>query len=238
MSLPPELRDYIYELALTDDNGITLVSKTKAQRRTICRGTVYDDDGGRYRGRYYIPEGSEEGPEPTYNSLAPQLLAVNRQIHSEGLGYLYKQPIVLEDTMALHTFLAAIGPTNRLQLSDIGIKRWGTGRGTHKAMNVAALTILAGCTNLKVFNFDCRIGWLRRPKFLAQQIYRDGHYFLEAYGAANGKKDAAVDVLQLNAWNFDRDNYFSWGRNRADQLPERNEFREAFQAELRRLLGA
>ena len=176
LSLPAELRDYIYELALTDGDGISLVSKTKAFRRTIARSraALYND----------------EATVPAYNSFIPNLLAANKQIHSEGIGYLYQQRIVLEDTMALHTFLAAIGPTNRLRLSNVTVRSWGHGRGTHKAMNVAALTLLAGCTNLKVFNLDCRIGWLRTPRDLARQLYRDGHYFLEAYGVFSNSYSA------------------------------------------------
>jgi hypothetical protein len=224
-------------LALTDEDGISLVSKTKAYRRTIARSFVYDSDGHYYCGRHRLNPTAEENAEPPYNALTPNLLAVNKQIHAEGLGCLYKQPIILEDTMALHTFLAAIGPINRLQLSKVTVKGWGNGRGTHKAMNVAALTMLAGCTNLKVFNLDCKIGGLRQPKHLAQQLYRDGHYFFEAYGSANGKRDAAVEVLQLDSWNFDRDNWFGWRRS-ADLFPERTEFKKLFQAELRKLLGA
>ena len=238
LSLPAELRDYIYELALTDDNGISLVSKTKAFRRTIARGFVHSCDSySDGRGGFIPNDDNDEACEPTYNSLAPNLLAANKQLRSEGLGYLYKQPIILEDTMALHTFLTAIGPTNRLQLSNLSVKGWGSGRGTHKAMNVAAFAMLAGCTNLRVLNLACRIGWLRQPKHLAQQLYRDGHYFFEAYGSANGRRDAAVKVLQLDSWNFDRDNWFGWRRS-VETLPEKKQYKENFQTELKKLLGA
>ena len=238
LSLPAELRDYIYELALTDDDGISLVSQTKSFRRTIARSRValYNDEGYYSRGSNRIWRSDVEDEDAAYNSLTPNLLAVNKQIHSEGVGYLYKQRIILEDTMALHTFLAAIGPTNRLQLSDVTVRNWGYGRGTHKAMNVAALTMLAGCTNLKTFHLDCKIGYLRTPRDLARQLYRDGHYFLEAYGSANGKRDAAVEVLQLSDWNFDRSNYSGW-RRPTHTLPEETEFKEKFRAELRRLLN-
>lgn len=234
LSLPAELRDCIYEMALTDDRGIFLVSKTKSFRRTIARGReAYVDDPNHTSSD---DRENDEVTEPVHNSLIPNLLAVNKQIHFEGIGYLYKQRIVLEDTMALHTFLAAIGPTNRLQLSGVTVRSWGYGRGTHKAMNVAALTLLGGCTNLKVFDLDCQIGHLRTPRDLARQLYRDGHYFLEAYGAANGKKDAAVEVLRLSDWNFDRNNYYGW-RRPMTTLPEESEFKLKFQAELGRLLN-
>ncbi|KAK1027070.1 hypothetical protein LTR33_017533, partial [Friedmanniomyces endolithicus] len=53
--LPPELRDYIYELALTDEAGVTLISKTKNYRRTVAPGSIVDkDNGGYYGGRRRI----------------------------------------------------------------------------------------------------------------------------------------------------------------------------------------
>lgn len=200
---------------------------------------MYDTNGNIYQGhRLYGAPKSEnvDGSQPPYNSLAPNLLAVNKQIHAEGLGYLYQQSITLQDTMALHTFLAAIGPTNRPQLTNLSIKSWGTGRGAHKAMNVAGLTALAGCTNLKVLDLDCRIGWGRQAQRVAQQLYRDGHYFFEAYGAANGKKDAAVEVLRLHSWNFGTDEWYSY--DLADTIEAKVEFKRVFQAELRKLVGA
>ena len=237
LSLPAELRDYIYELALTDGGGLAIVSKTKAFRRTIARGFISDGDGWHYhfnghrRRDVYDADG---GMRDTYNTLAPNLLAVNKQIHAEAIGYLYKQPLIFEDTMALHTFLAAIRPSNRLQLSELVIKGWGNGRGTHKAMNFCAMTILADCINLKSLNLDCNIGWFRSPQQLAGQIYRDGHYFLEAYGTANGGKDVGVKVLKLSNWNYDRDNWSRWRQSQS--LPKLDEFKKQFQAELTRLL--
>ena len=242
MALPAELRDYIYELVLTDEDGLALVSKTRAYRRTIARGIILVDDTWHYsRNRRRIRTidhvESEDG-NISYNDLAPNLLAVSKQIHAEAVGYLYKQPIMLEDTMALHAFLAAIGPSNRRQITDLTVKQWGNGRGTHKAMNFASLTLLAGCTNLRALNLDCQIGWVRQPKNLARQIYRDGHCFLEEYGAANGRKDAAVEVLQLSEWYYDRNNYYYW-QGSGNALPESAEtFKNQFRTEMRKLLGA
>ena len=240
LSLPQELRDYIYELALTEEEGLTLVSRTKAYRRTICRGVIYNNDGTRYyrryrRRRFNTARLSQSQEDEKANHLSPNLLAVNKQIHAEAIGYLYKQPMIVDDTMTLHTFLAAIGASNRLALSDVTVKAWGVGRGTHKAMNFASLTLLATCTNLTRLSLDCEVGWMRQPKYLARQIFRDGHYFLETFGAANGKKDAAIDVLELSEWNYDKGNFFPY-RRLAGSLPEKEPYKEAFRAELRKLL--
>ena len=48
LALPAELRDYIYELALTDEGGLALTSKNKGFRRTIARGLIYKQNGGHY----------------------------------------------------------------------------------------------------------------------------------------------------------------------------------------------
>ena len=104
----------------------------------------------------------------------------------------------------------------------------GLSRGTHKAMNVAALTLLSTCPNIKKLKLDCNIGWNRTPKRMAGQLYRDGHYFMEALGAANGKKDAVVDVIELSDSN--RPYY-------GEFAVKSEEFTKQFHAELRRMLG-
>lgn len=232
LSLPAELRDYIYELALTEAEGITLVSTTKSFRRIVCRGEI-DNTVSRYR-RGVWTGGSDDMPARA-NTMSPNLLAVNKQIHAEGLAWLYQQPLFLQDTMTLHTFLATIGPENRKIVTDITVEGWGGGRGTHKAMNVASLTSMADCTNLKTFRLDCDVAWYRKPRDLARQLYRDGHYFFERFGSANGKKDAIVDVLELNDNNFSRGNRYGWGMNNV--APNVEESKEMFAAEMSKLLG-
>ena len=248
LSLPAELRDQIYELAFCEPNGLTLVSATKSYRRIVCRGDIFSPDEdhyygrrrrGKYRGRYRISGQSQSQStedEISKRQLVPNLLAVNKQIHAEGINFLYGQEIVLDDTMTLHQFLASIGDDNQKRLLELTIKGWGGGRGTHKAMNHCALTLLAGATNLKTLYLDCQIGWMRKPKELARQLYRDGHFFMEAFGKANGSKDAIVDVLELNDWNFDKNNYWSYRASQAN-LPEQEAFKTQFQQDLRSLLG-
>ncbi|KAF2165367.1 hypothetical protein M409DRAFT_55779 [Zasmidium cellare ATCC 36951] len=219
LDLPAELRDAIYDLALTEPDGITLVPKTKDYRRTVTRGPITTQDDNHYYGRriprrrrYYwgLSRNNNSDSQTTVigkptRQLVPNLLAVNKQIRDEASSILYKQEIVIESTTALHVFIAQIGPYNRQLLSDITIKGWGSGRGVHKGHNFAALSILSTCTNLKSLFIDCTVGWLRGPQQLARQIFRDGHYFLEAFGAANGRYDAAVDILRFDDdWQFNK----------------------------------
>ncbi|KAK0827605.1 hypothetical protein LTR03_016819 [Friedmanniomyces endolithicus] len=243
--LPPELRDYIYELALTDEAGVTLISKTKNYRRTVAPGSIVDrDNGGYYGGRRRIrrlafrqsqSQSQSQGSqgEPTRAILSPALLAVSKQIHAEGINFLYQNRIIVEDTYALHGFLATIG-SNRSRVTDLTVRGWGNSRGAHKAMNFCSFTLLAGCTNLKKLYLDCALGWRRDIRGLARQLYRDGVYFFEAYGLANGSKSAGVEIVELNETNFDIHKGY---QGRDTSSPEKDEFKEKCQAELKRLLG-
>lgn len=260
LRLPAELRDYIYELALVDPNGLSLVNKTKALRRTVTQGDILEEHGTGYRSWNFLrrnphlnhsqtsaDQSEDEGPR-VHARLSPSLLAVNKQVHAEAVSRLYAQPIALEDTLALHSFLGIIGAANRLELADLTVKSRGHGRGTHHAMNFASMTLLSTCTNLRKLRLDCLIysGWRTGgPKATAAQLYRDGHCFLEALGTAHGRKDAAIDIVELGKENFSR----SGGRQRFVAPVEESEedecvkrqlrkvLREDFTNELRKLLG-
>jgi hypothetical protein len=170
--------------------------------------------------------------------LVPALLAVNKQIHSEALLILYQQHFILEDTYTLHTFLAAIG-SNRSHLTHLTVCEWGSGRGIHKSMNFASMTLLGMCTNLKKLMLDCHVRDDMdpcQPKNLARQIWRDAGFFLEAYGIANGRMDAGIDVLQLDEWDLDASAKSTgpWAPKRSSLGKE--EFKKEYEAELRKLL--
>ncbi|KAF2725313.1 hypothetical protein K431DRAFT_309479 [Polychaeton citri CBS 116435] len=255
LSLPAELRDCIYEFALMDPKGLWLVTRTKGYRRTIGRGRITDigprqERYGWYRdaeGEYIqlddvgnrkpaFPRKSLTGPpKETPYTLLPNLLAVNKQIHDEAASILYMQPIVVEDTIALHTFLASIGPNNTQLLQDLTVKDWGIYRGTMKTMNHCAMVLLAGAVNLKALHIDCMSVWYRdNGKKLARQIWRESCIFLEKYGAANHRKHAAVDVLRLHGGNFNPRNK---GTHQAGQKSPREGYEAEFKRHLRKLLG-
>ncbi|EME44988.1 hypothetical protein DOTSEDRAFT_79145 [Dothistroma septosporum NZE10] len=262
LDLPAELRDEIYELALTDVDGLALVLRTKSYRRVVARGVI-EVEGGSGSSSYYYGKKRRQSRWARYydrnndndtdkisapvRSLVPNLLATCQQIRAEGGSYLYKQEIILEDMTALQTFVAQIGQYNRDMLTDITVKGWGTGRGVHKGNNYSAFCLLASCTGLKELFLDCALGWYRNPKQLATQIFRDGHYFLEAYAAANGGIDAAVNLIQLDEeWHFDsskrssRYGHYNYGRednggNRSKEAEQ--SLKEEFQNELRALMS-
>jgi len=236
MDLPPELRDMIYDMVLTDPNGASLVSKTKACRRTVRRGRIYSSDDGTYwYGRRRLPsQGAEDNASKT-TSLVPNILALSKQIRDEAINYLYNQDFIFEDTVALHRFLATIGHRNQQRLLNIEIKAFASGRRTIP-VNHCAFALLAGATNLKSLKIGHHQGgYYRSPVNHAQGLYRTTHFFLEAYGDVHGRRDAGVDIIELPDDDFDRYYRRRLPAAHEDWSAAQNE--EAFQKELRRLLG-
>lgn len=225
MELPPELRDMIYEMALTDVNGISIAAKTKAYRRGICRSPIYDQ---------YHGSGHEIAPKE--RSLVPNILAVSKQIQNEASNILYGQRLVFDDTDALHRFLAVIGLRNQQRLLYIDLTEFCTGRNT-RALNHCAFMSLAGAMNLKTLRLNSSHWYYSSAKGFARGLYCDSHFFLEAYGAANGRKDAAIDILQLDDGRFDSFSS-SYRTGAVVKKAYGEEARVEFRAELCRLLGA
>lgn len=118
------------------------------------------------------------------------------------------------------------GTKNCATLTNLEIRGWGYTKA-HKAMNFPAFTLLTSAVNLESLCIDCRIHW-DGPKGVARQIYRDGHHYLEAVGAAKGQYDAAIDIIDFRPANFD-----TYRRNGQVGAGERF---EEYCEELRRLL--
>ena len=158
--------------------------------------------------------------------LVPNILLLNRAIYHETQPVLYAGNIFsLEDTTALHAFLATIGCKNRATLTDLSIKGWGYTKA-HKALNHPAFTMLTGAVNLSRLHLHCQIAW-GGPKRVAKQLYRDGFHWLEAVGAARGKFDAAIELIEIPERNLN-------GYGYDDLSPD--EKLEEFRTELRKLL--
>ncbi|OQO02277.1 hypothetical protein B0A48_11831 [Cryoendolithus antarcticus] len=238
LDLPAELRDMIYELALTDTYGISLVPKLRAGRRTATRSMVFGEDAydnsygywPRRRGRRLKRDALEEAPKLT--ELSPTLLLVNKQIYNEGINFLYQQDFIFDDTVTLFQFLAVIGVRNQPRLLNLEIKRWGSGRGKDKAMNHGAFALLAPAINLQSILIDSSIHWRAQPKKLAAQIYRDAHHFLEAYGIANGDRGAGANIIELGEAAF-KSHYY-----RAEESVDSDEGTSQVRDHLRKLLRA
>lgn len=224
----------IYDLALTDANGVSIVGYQESYRHVARRGKVYASDAYRqtYRRRNhrYLKDGDQQEVSPIKTKFIPALLAVNKQIHDEGINLLYGHDFVFEDPTALHSFLAMIGPFNQKRLLNVGIMAWGQS-GVGKGNNHSGMTLLSGATNLKALNLMCDVGYYsNKPQWIARRLFRDGHWFFEAYGAANGRKDAVVDIIHMSDENF-KARYYRNEKGDATKDEQR------FRTELSALLG-
>ena len=239
MKLPAELKNQIYAQALTDVKPIFLISKTKRYRRTVQRSLPPGSNSLSYyrRGRYrYYSQSQSQSSEPsadtTLPALVPNILLVNKTIYAETQPILYADnSFAVEDTTAMHAFLAIIGARNRATITDLAIKGWGYTKA-HKALNHPAFTMLASVPNLRRLHLDCEIAW-GGPKRVAKQLYRDGFHWFEAMGTGKGKFDAAVDIIEIADKHL---TLYPFVRSQgADQSLE--EKVEEFKAELRKMLS-
>jgi hypothetical protein len=240
MQLPAEIRNMIYEYALTDPSGINLVGVFKHKRRTVerisvqCQADMSKDSSWSvsFRMNDSIRNQHEE-PVP----LVPSLLAVNKQIHQEATDILYgKNEFILTDSFALYSFIINLGPSGAKHLKTLRILGWLSGRAM-KAYNHSCFAVLVWATNITAFHIDCQIGWHRSSRFGSEQLYRDAFPWMEAVGLAQGKVDAAVDIIKLDETYFmnSRRSYYDSSSQTTESYKKRI---DEFKAVLRTSLGA
>lgn len=229
LDLPAELRDMIYEKTLADANGVGIVAAQAGHRHVAIRGEVFTEQDLRYRPYSRFKQAKQGAIElaPISTSFVPALLAVNKQVNAEGINYLYGQNFIFKDTTALHSFLAPIGTRNQQRLENIEVMAWGQS-GVSKGNNHAAFTLLAAATNLKSLRIRCNVSYSSNsPKRIANRVFKEAHWFLDAYGVANGRKDAAVDILELDTSNFKT---FIWDTEPEDAETKIKLFKKALSA--------
>lgn len=236
MELPSEIRNIIYGYALEDPSGINLVATFRNKRRTVERvsaETQSQISGGTYS--YSVRQMNDElrnkREDPV--ALVPSLLAVCKQIYQESRDILYGNEFIFADTFALYSLLINLGPAGAKNLKHLRVMEWGHGRAT-KAYNHSCFAVLVWATNLKILHLDKPSGRARNPKNVADQFYRDAFPWLEAVGMAKGKVDAAVDVLRIDAEEFD----YIYYRQSNQNLLSAEEKRDQFLGALAKLLGA
>jgi len=236
LSLPAELRNQIYELALVNPQGHYLVAKHRNRMRTVRTAT---HGTSTYTGAYNPYErlrATDAEPPP---QLADGLFAVNRQINEEACTLVYPKPFVFENSVALHTFLVAIGAKNRGMLTEIGLLEWG-GRRQARNMLFPAFSMLSmGCDNISRFHYSPSYWQMQRPDEFATDFYKEAHPWLRALVTSKGSKDAAVDVVEFN----DRDDRlgdsdlasysYIGGYNAPDGNEGMDKFKEALKRRLR-----
>ncbi|KAL9090518.1 MAG: hypothetical protein Q9165_005279 [Trypethelium subeluteriae] len=223
MNLPRELRDEVYRELLTDSNGIYLDSSVRHHRQKVVRYNrpMVHQPWWRKIRRYRRPTSTTYKSWWRVRQLATHFLAVSHVVKAEAEPWLYSDnEFVVEDTTALHSFLASLTPSTRGLLRRITILGWGWGR-TSKVMNLAALSILAeGGVNLHSLRFECDLRWISEHKlgqYLAKSLYRSCYLWLEAMARARGV-DEALAVLELTVENLKEEPRIGW--NHALQVEE------------------
>ncbi|KAH0345599.1 hypothetical protein KCU81_g4350, partial [Aureobasidium melanogenum] len=198
LSLPSELRNKIYSLALEDPDGMVL---HEGWRATSSRNLVYSDQG------YHSQEGQASC------TLIPSLLAVNKQIYAEAAAILYSQPLHFVNTTALHSFLAPLSNQTGSLIRKITIHNYENwGRGVRKAMNVSAMTLLRSCSNLETLRIEGFSNYYWHGRYwnkpttqkagkiegtgIAQQIYRDAAFWFDTMGAERALRVLDISGLQ------------------------------------------
>lgn len=144
---------------------------------------------------------SEYRARAAQNSITPALLAVNKQIHDEAVDILYSQPIIMQNCSGLFTLLAGISTATRARVRDVTIREWSD-NGVLGAQVGAAFALLADCIHLRRLHLDCEMWWYRGASRGAEDLYRDGHWFFEAFGLHAGRRDAVLDVLVFSEKNW------------------------------------
>lgn len=181
LSLPPELRNRIYELALVDSDGACIASRMKKERRVARHSRSL----------------AVSTSESRHDRMTPVLLVTCKQVCREATAYLYNQDLKFENQYALQSFLAMISPIKQRHLRKVTIES-STGGGSESS----ALTMLPEATGLDSLRLNYEVGQCSNMEKLALHVWRALHFWFAAYGRANGRKDAGVDIVEMSSLNF------------------------------------
>ncbi|EOD49551.1 hypothetical protein UCRNP2_3687 [Neofusicoccum parvum UCRNP2] len=178
--LPGELRNTVYEIALTATEPIHLQNRIINGKRVIC------------------PDKSFHG----CLTLITKVLLLNKATFSEAAPILYENDFVFADSMAFYHFMAKISPASKLLIENVTlISRL---KYHHSATGYMLPTFhpLIELRNLKRFTlsnyitkWDVSLGGIDH---IAEHIYRDAYIWFEAVGRAKGNKTAGVDIFCID----------------------------------------
>ncbi|KAK6852118.1 hypothetical protein PG995_012243 [Apiospora arundinis] len=213
-SLPAELRNTIYALALTDPRGgVHLEAKSKAHRRIAKHCAPFSTYERWCSGSHVGPREGKGAWDPNGDyRLSPALVAVSKEIYAEAAPMLYGgQRFVAQDGFALLAFLMGLRPETVARLRRVAVHYWADTR-SHSSTNLPAVALLrdagAGLDRLEI-----RTPFVGRHLYnssyyrpnnkgptpnrvrLARKIYRDCHPLLYAVMRARGL-DAALRVVE------------------------------------------
>lgn len=181
LSLPPELRNKIYEECLLDASynldgeevpGMWLGNKQQAYRRGVERlipePADWDDEDRTHsiccsRGYWHHQRNQDQDRddiEQPERAMNVNLLATCKQINSEANALFYGQRLIFTNYTALTGFVSGLTPKTASMLRHIEIRCYALSR-TRKNMGFTAMSLLAakGAVNIKLLHLNCRIGW-------------------------------------------------------------------------------
>ncbi|KAI4181390.1 MAG: hypothetical protein L6R41_006652 [Letrouitia leprolyta] len=231
-SLPPELKNKIYEYVLTSEHEVPIVWKLRQYRHIAVLGDTDSFQAFLRRGRYsYLSKPAKQVQTP---SFGPSILRLNRQFYAETLPILYgANTFAFENTHAMLAFCACIKPKNCALLRQVSLKHMGYSKGT-KALNNPGFAQLASAVNLTRLIMDCSIHYSGRGDQIARQFYRDAHHWLEAVASNKGRRDAAVEIVELGVENV---RYYGYTSDNEDASRAKLlAITASFHDELRRML--
>lgn len=226
LSLPPELRNKIYQEVLGEPDDIYIFNARRGLRRSCAASGA---------------------------KCWANLLATCQAVHAEAAAVLYGRRFRFEDNRALLSFLTLLRPPTAARLRDVAVAEWNSGR-TFSSMNVPAMALLghAGGAGLCRLRVETELLHARYYHYwgsgqslqvlLARKVFRDCYPLLYAVQAQRGLA-AVLDVVRLADVNFvgERLGDKKWAepadveaRSAADKVVSR---RRAYQKELGRLLG-
>lgn len=224
----PELRNQIYEFALTDPHGIHLRSSTSKTRRGVVIRCIPADC--RQPRRSYRRLGQNY-------PLSLALLSTCKAIYAEAAPIFYSQRFTFVDNYVLHGFLMNRSPATTGLLRDISIKHWCTD-SEHKSINLPAFQLLRDAVNLWRLKIDCRVSWTsteaitvslpaqqRQSKIaacVARHIYRDCYPWLEAMEKRKGGRGVWRAVIDIQEDNIRPSNSSRSGNDRLPRWTHEN----------------
>jgi hypothetical protein len=194
LSLPAEIRSEIYQYSLIAPEPLAFESAGTRKFPTAERGF------GRFLYKDWETWQRECAQyEPRLNRLAPALLATNSHIHREAADVLYGgQAFAFQNYAVAYYCLSRMGAANRARMRAIRIIGQAARRAKSRTRIAPALKLLADCVQLRSLFLGHYFIRPRDPHESARELYRDGYHFFREFGAAQGRRDAVLDVLEFD----------------------------------------
>ncbi|KAF2140283.1 uncharacterized protein K452DRAFT_299647 [Aplosporella prunicola CBS 121167] len=172
LELPPELRNIIYKMVLhTERVNVSMLKPANVHRIHVKPST----------------------------RLNPNLLLVNKQIHSEAGSFLYSNDFWFDETRSLVVFLFQLKPGTRSWITSISIHKFKTNNFT-KVNNYNAFCLLAESMKLRHLNipnaFSDETGAISQTK-VNTDIFRDASSWIKSVGNLHGNKYAALGIISI-----------------------------------------